>query len=298
MGYYTYKILICALLFTCGCDDYGIIHLVDQVDKVVIDQTLGLPKTIISRNGSVMTIIPNGVFEMGDHFSEGELNEQPVHQVELDAFYMDIHEVTVGKYKTFIEATSHQPPNWKKVLQVSPTENHPMTYVSWFDAMSYAKWVKKRLPTEAEWEYAARGGLAGKRYAYTGNIHPSKANYNRNIGKTTAVGTYPPNNYGLYDIAGNVWEWCLDRYNSNFYSISPRKNPIAETDVFRLVQNFGDNNKPHVLRGGSWGSFGNQVLRISVRHYYGAENLKTDSNCGFRCVKSVQPDTQIQWNSQ
>ena len=87
-----------------------------------------------------------------DSFSEGEQSEQPIHEVELDTFYVDIHEITVGQYKTFIETTGHQPPNWKKVLEVSPTESHPIVHVSWFDAMSYAKWVKKRLPTEAEWE--------------------------------------------------------------------------------------------------------------------------------------------------
>ena len=298
MSHYINKLLICILLLTFGCDDYGIIHIVDQVDEIITDQTLGLPKTITGRNGSTMILIPNGIFEMGDHFSEGEQSEQPIHEVELDAFYMDIHEITVGQYRTFIEATGHQPPNWKKVLEVSPTESHPIVHVSWFDAMSYAKWVKKRLPTEAEWEYAARGGLTGKRYAYVGNIHPSKANYNRNIGQTTTIGTYPPNNYKLYDIAGNVWEWCLDTFDPNFYSVSPRKNPIAETDIFLLIQGFADDNKPHILRGGSWGSFGHQVLRVSARHYYGSKNLKTDNNCGFRCVKSVQSTFQTQWNGQ
>ncbi len=298
MNRYIYLLLICVFLPISGCDDYRIIHIVDQVDEVVIDQTLGLPKTIIGRNGSMMALIPNGIFEMGDHFAEGEQSEQPVHEVELDAFYMDMHEITVGQYRGFIEATGYQSLNWKKILDVSPTDNHPMVHVSWFDTMSYAKWVKKRLPTEAEWEYAARGGLAGKRYAYVGNIHPSKANYNRNIGQTTAVGTYPPNSYELYDIAGNVWEWCLDTYDPNFYSISPRKNPIAEANVFQLAEDFSDDNKPHILRGGSWGSFGHQVLRVPARHYYGSDNLKTDSNCGFRCVQSVQSDAQIQWNSQ
>ena len=173
-----------------------------------------------------------------------------------------------------------------------------MVHINWVNAMSYAKWVKKRLPTEAEWEYAARGGLIGKRYVYEGNIHPSKANYNRNIGQTTAIGTYPPNNHGLYDMAGNVWEWCLDTFDPNFYSTSPRKNPIPETDVFRLTQDFADDNKPHILRGGSWGSFGAHVLRVSARHYYGSGNLKMNNNCGFRCVQSIKPDIQIQWNNQ
>ena len=108
MSHYINKLLICILLLTFGCDDYGIIHIVDQVDQIIIDQTLGLPKTIIGRNGSAMILIPNGIFEMGDHFSEGEQSEQPIHEVELDTFYMDIHEITVGQYKTFIEATGHQ----------------------------------------------------------------------------------------------------------------------------------------------------------------------------------------------
>ena len=90
MSHYINKLLICILLLTFGCDDYGIIHIVDQVDQIIIDQTLGLPKTIIGRNGSAMILIPNGIFEMGDHFSEGEQSEQPIHEVELDAFYMDI----------------------------------------------------------------------------------------------------------------------------------------------------------------------------------------------------------------
>ena len=96
MNHYIHRLLICALLPIFSCDDYGIIHIVDQVEEAFVDQTLGLPKTIIGKNGSMMTLIPNGIFEMGDHFAEGERSEQPVHEIELDAFSMDIHEITIG----------------------------------------------------------------------------------------------------------------------------------------------------------------------------------------------------------
>ena len=288
MNRYIYLLLICMFLPMSGCDDYGIIHIVDQVDEVVIDQTLGLPKIIIGRNGSMMALIPNGIFEMGDHFAEGEQSEQPVHEVELDAFYMDMHEITVGQYRGFIEATGYQSLNWKKILDVSPTDNHPMVHVSWFDTMSYAKWVKKRLPTEAEWEYAARGGLAGKRYAYVGNIHPSKANYNRNIGQTTAVGTYPPNSYELYDIAGNVWEWCSDRYDERYFQnekeMGSTMNPKGSNDYFDPDDPYVEK---HILRGGSY--LCNEVYCSGYRvaRRMSADKTSSYNHTGFRCVKDA-----------
>ncbi len=105
--------------------------------------------------------------------------------------------------------------------------NHPVELVSWYAVLAYAGWVGKRLPTEAEWEYAARGGLSGKAYPWGDVIDLGKANYGKNVGDTTAVGKYPSNGYGLYDMAGNVWEWCLDEYNKDFYFTSPRRNPIS-----------------------------------------------------------------------
>ena len=162
-------------------------------------------------------------------------NEKPVHTVYLDAFYIDKYEVTNAQYKEFVDAN----PEWSKAnidkrfhdgdylaqwegnTYPNWAENHPVVFVSWYAGMAYAEWAGKRLPTEAEWEKAARGGLTGKAYPWGNSIDPSKANYKMDFAGTLPVGTYSPNNYGLYDITGNVWEWCIDEYDSRFLSKFP-----------------------------------------------------------------------------
>ena len=150
-------------------------------------------------------------------------NEQPVHTVYVDAFFMDKYEVTNAQYKEFIDAN----PRWRKDWidkefhtgdylyhwngdnYPSGKSNHPVVYVSWYAAMAYAQWAGKRLPTEAEWEYAARGGLRGQKYPWSGEvIHKRKANYGIMLG-VWSLWTVSAERYGLYDMAGNVWEWCL-----------------------------------------------------------------------------------------
>ena len=153
-----------------------------------------------------MVLIPAGEFQMGSNAPEAENDEQPVHTVYVDAFYMDKYEVTNAQYKQFIDAK----PEWRKDRIDSNFHdgdylyywngndypdgkaNHPVVYVSWYAAMAYAGWAEKRLPTEAEWEYAARGGLVGKKYPWGDGIDTDKANYD-NVGDTTAVGKYSPN---------------------------------------------------------------------------------------------------------
>ncbi len=247
-----------------------------------------------------MVLIPAGEFQMGNN--SGDYDEEPMHLVYLNTFYIDKYEVTNVQYKRFIDAN----PQWQK--DNIPMEyhdgyyltdwngndfpfgkgNHPVVYVSWYAAMAYAKWTNKRLPTEAEWEKAARGGLISKKYPWGDTIDSTNANYFDGTGKEiTPVGTYPANGYGLHDMAGNVREWCLDAYVEYFYTNSPRENPLAGAkSIDEVTTNFITQKDNRVLRGGSWLNSG-QLLRISNRNWRAP--TATNPNEGFRCVKSEIP---------
>ncbi len=244
---------------------------------------------IIGNDDAEMVLIPAGKFEMGSNDAKAHADEQPVHTVYVDAFYMDKYEVTVGQYMAFVRATGHRAPDWDLVGTFSPMERHPMIYVSWHDAMTYAQWAGKRLPTEAEWERAARGGLSGQKYPWGDTIDSSQANYNRNVGNTTVVGRYPANGYGLYDMGGNVSEWCLDEYVSDFYARSPRENrenPFSGGTITGVINTFTNVNSSRVLRGGSWDGSA-QAVRVANR--VGNTPTDTDYRLGFRCVRVVSP---------
>ena len=142
-------------------------------------------------------------------------DEIPRHTVYLDAFYIDKYEVTNAKYRKFIEATGHREPKyWNEPKCNQP--NQPVIGVSWHDAMVYASWAGKRLPTEAEWECAARGGLAGKRYPW-GDSAPDEIKVQRHGRDAVPVGNHAPNDYGIFDVVGSVLEWCLDEYQEKAY---------------------------------------------------------------------------------
>jgi len=264
-----------------------------------------------------MVLIPAGEFEMGtdaaeipglvawtkrwysDAYAGWFEDETPRHTVYLDAFYIDVYEVTNAQYRKFVQATGHPDPKgdgivdgvvtnsfepWKDSRFNAP--DSPVFCVSWYDAAAYAQWVGKRLPTEAEWEKAARGGLVGKRFPW-GNDDPdeTKANYD-NVGEPTPVDQYPPNGYGLYDMAGNVAEWCLDEYDSGFYAKGPKNNPVAGGVIEFVNNDFTNVETVRVLRGGSRSSPQNRV-RVADRQY----RRPTDRNgfVGFRCARNVTP---------
>ncbi len=246
-----------------------------------------------------MVLIPAGEFQMGSN--TGDTDEKPIHTVYVDAFYIDMYEVTNAQYKAFIDAN----PEWGKD-QIPPAyhdgyylihwigndypvgkENHPVVYVSWYAAMAYAKWAGKRLPTEAEWEKAARGELKDKLYPWGDTIDDTKANYYRDTegNGTLPVGRFPANPFGLYDMSGNVREWCLDVYEATFYVNSPKENPIAGVEsIDKAISDFLNVKKNCVLRGGSWLNIP-EKLRVSER----TSRLPnaTNPNDGFRCVKNI-----------
>lgn len=246
-----------------------------------------------------MVLIPAGEFQLGS--DTGEANEKPVHTVYIDAFHIDVYPVTNADYKKFVDAN----PEWCKD-NISekyhdgdylalwgrndyPKEkaDHPVVYVSWYAAMAYAQWAGKRLPTEAEWEKAARGGLSGKKYPWGDTEDTTKASIQmwKSPPRTTAVGTYPPNRYGLYDMTGNVWQWCLDGYAADFYANSPIQNPIGGgSQIEALIANFTNVETPRVLRGGSWRD-DPRVVRVAVRDK--AAPARTLSLAGFRCVRDA-----------
>ena len=252
-----------------------------------------------------MVLIPAGEFEMGnnevEHGPHGtQEDESPMHTVYVDAFYIDKYEVTNVDFKKFLDANPHfkKEPitpivylnnlgniTWNGNNHPSRKDHHPVN-VTWYEAVAYAKWVGKRLPTEAEWEKAARGGLENKNYPWGNSISTNLANYEVNP-STVSTGSYPPDNYGLYDMAGNVAEWCLDEYQADFYKDSPKRNPIAGADsIMDIINNYKDIKSPRVLRGGNW-VFGPDQVRVSRRSKQPPE--KNNRTIGFRCVKPVRP---------
>ena len=292
----------------------------DGVNSAVTSSKISVE--IVAPAGSIvpqgMVLISAGEFQMGSTDPEALNHEQPVHTVYVDAFFMDEHEVTNLEYQEFVLAN----PEWQREQIDSDFHDgeylklwrgkrgndypkdkadHPVVYVSWYAAMAYAEWVGKRLPTEAEWEYAARGGLAGRKYpwgdddiiivdiiiAEEGAVFEfdfDKANIGI-IGDTTVVGKYPPSGYGLYDMAGNVWEWCLDEYNEDFYSMSPRENPLSGADsVDWIINNFTSVQTHRVVRGGSWRWRGSRPLRVAFRRPN--RPSFTSDRFGFRCARS------------
>ena len=249
-----------------------------------------------------MVLIPAGEFSMGVYHHEiGDSDAKPVHTVYLDAFYIDKYVVTNAQYAAFLNKHGKNTDLKGKVLldthkknclikKVGRTykpkagyENHPAIEVSWYGAMEYAKFYGKRLPTEAEWEKAARGGLVGKKYPRGNDITHDDANYSSIGGKdkwegTSPVGSFAPNGYGLYDMAGNVYNWCSDWYSSNYYTNSPNNNPQGPSGgTYR------------VLRGGSRGSNAND-LRCAYRNFNWPQHTYVPLKLvGFRCVRDVIP---------
>ena len=243
-----------------------------------------------------MVLIPAGKFEMGSGDTES-FDKQLVYTVHVDAFYMDTHAVTNLEYQQFLIQNSGWQKNrikdefhdgdyllnWDDNNYPAGKANHPVTWVSWYSAIAYAMWAGKRLPTEAEWEYAARGGLSGKKYPWGDMLSAAQANYNRNVGDTTVAGKYPANEYDLYDMSGNVWEWCLDLYDDDFYFTSPRKNPRSGTNEPEwIINNFIDITAERVLRGGGWSA---SPEDLCVAHRFRLLPMNTTYDYGFRCVQ-------------
>ncbi len=235
-----------------------------------------------------MVVIEGGTFFRGSN--EGNRDEMPRHHVHLSSFAIDIHPITNEQFVRFLEAMGgEKDSNHHDIIRMRDSRikrsggklsiesgyaKHPVVGVTWYGAVAYAKWIGKRLPTEAEWEIAARGGLEGALYPTGEDIEKTEANFFS--ADTIAVMSYAPNGYGLYDIAGNVYEWCYDWYGYNSYeaAVQEPENPKGPLQgVYR------------VLRGGCWKSL-KEDLRCSKRHRNNPGTV--NGTYGFRCAADVQ----------
>jgi len=232
-----------------------------------------------------MAIIPGGTHLRGSN--HGARDEMPRHAINLPSFAIDIHPIMNEQFIRFLRAMGTEKDDLNNdmirlrdsrirknggKLSIEPGySKHPVVGVTWYGAMAYAKWIGKRLPTEAEWEVAAYGGLEGAQYPTGEEIERSQANFFNS--DTTAVKSYPPNGYGLYDVAGNVYEWCMDWYGYLYYETSMQEpdNPQGPAQgVYR------------VLRGGCWKSL-KEDMRCSHRHRNNPGVM--NSTYGFRCAE-------------
>jgi formylglycine-generating enzyme len=212
--------------------------------------------------------VEGGTFFMGS--DSGEADEKPARSMTLHSFHLEKYEVTVGQYRAFCSATG-------RVMPWAPSsrweDDQPIADVGWEDANAYARWAAKRLPTEAEWEYAARGGNKSKGYNYSGSRRLDSVEwYNGNtLEMPRPGGQLGANEHGLYDMSGNVWEWCADWYGGGYYLVSPSNEPKGPDSVtYRF------------FRGGSYWNF---PKYCDVWFRYGYKPSATDMAIGFRCAR-------------
>lgn len=297
-----------------------------------------------------MVWIPGSSFKMGSD-DPAFHDASPIHEVTVDGFWMDEHEVTNAEYERFVKATGYKtvaerpvnpedfpgvpaeslvpgsgvftPPSqevsldnplqwWRYVpgaswrnphgpaTSIAGKPNDPVVHISYTDAMAYARWAGKRLPTEAEWEYAAQGGKGRQTYYWGNELKPGgkwmaniyQGNFpDANTGEdgyvdVAPVKSFPPNGYGLYDMDGNVWEWCNDFYRPDYYKNSPAKNPQGPSDSY-------DPDEPglvkRVQRGGSFLCSDEYCIRYRPGSRGKGEINSASNNLGFRCVKDGNP---------
>lgn len=244
------------------------------------------PGEIVAKDGAPMVLVQAGPFPMGvpPGDRDGGRDEYPRHEVSLDAFYIDKYEVTNGRYLEFVKATGHRTPQhptdpsrnvWRGGLMPESIADRPVINADWYDADAYCQWAGKRLPTEAEWEKAARG-TDDRRFPW-GNVEPTPKHLNYNqrwIGEKTLmpVGSYEAGKspYGAYDMAGNVWEWVADWYDPMYYEKSPARNPKGPATGTRKV-----------LRSSGW-QVETPLVRIFTR--VPSDPLVRNDSTGFRCA--------------
>ena len=274
------------------------------------------PQPVTETSGVVevkegMVSISGGVFRMGNDHSPRS-SEAPAHDVSLKPFRMDEHEVTNGEFIDFVGSTNYittaEKQGWSMVYNldeekwyrsegadwrhpngpessIDGREDYPVVHVSWFDAEAYARWAKKRLPTEAQWEAAARAGLRDAEFPW-GNEEVVREKYQANYRqlddkpdadgflKLAPVKSFSASRYGLYDMAGNVWEWCGDWYDANYYVQSPIDDPAGPKK-----------GKERVIRGGSWVCPEKFFVGYTVYARSSRPPEYSSNNLGFRCVQ-------------
>ncbi|MGV8121672.1 MAG: SUMF1/EgtB/PvdO family nonheme iron enzyme [Candidatus Xenobiia bacterium LiM19] len=236
------------------------------------------------KDGAETVLVPAGEFLMGSPSGEGSDSECPRREVYLDAYHIYKHPVTNGQFASFVKETGYDAEgDWKKYA-LPGKENHPVVAVTWNDAQAYCKWAEGALPTEAQWEKAARG-TDGRNYPWGNTWDDSKCNWYRgpkvagmaNLygGRgTTPVGSFPSgvSPWGCLDVAGNVWEWCSDWYEENYYKSSPSRNPEGPP-----------RGQYRVCRGGSWCNGGSRNVRCAYRGWGLPGNGAND--VGFRVCR-------------
>lgn len=242
----------------------------------VAPQDFSMYRTVIGDEGREMVEIPEGPFTMGS--TGGDPDEAPVHQIYLKSFYMDLKEVTQGEYERFVRMTKRGKPFVPvfedDISKITSPELAAMG-MSWSDAVAYCRWAGKRLPTEAEWEKAARGE-GSRRYAWGDEFGTGRANVDGEEDGFQYLA--PPGSfesgrspYGLYEMTGNVAEWVADTYEEHYYQDTPYRDPTGPRD-----------GQHKVIRGGSWRETPHGA-RLSKR--FQAKMWRTDSTIGLRCAK-------------